>query len=255
MKNPTKILAWLALVLGSIALLLTPEYSAAFPPAANPTPARTPAARKPNDGAFTLFLPIIYKPPGPIYLPLVARAPSPTPTFTLTPTPIANPIQNWNFESGHTAWYEDPVNGIITNDLAGKPAHSGSWAAWLGGEIAPWGSTIQHYLSQYVAIPAGAKTLSFWYWIDSLEWCGFYDGAFLYVDGNRLVDFDLCQSNNTNGWRQWTLGIATYAGRSVWIQFVARLDDATNSNFLVDDVVISSNSSAPFAAHTPTPKR
>jgi len=239
MKNPTKILAWLALVLGGMALLLTPEYSAAFPPAANPTPTRTPAARKPNDGAFTLFLPIIYKPPGPIYLPLIARAPSPTPTFTLTPTPIANPIQNWNFESGHTAWYEDPVNGIITNDLAGKPAHSGSWAAWLGGEFPPPGQLLVHTLAQWVTIPAGATTLSFWYWIDSVEHCGYYDEAFVYVGTAMLVRFDLCRTNNTNGWVLRTVNIGAYAGQSHWIQFIARVDQDTNSNFLVDDVVIS----------------
>lgn len=234
--------------------MLTPEYSVAFPSAANPTSTRTPAARQVRDTTFTIYLPIIYKPPAPIYLPLVMRAPSPTPTFTPTVTPIPNPIQNWNFESGHVAWYEVPANGIITNDLAGKPAHSGTWAAWLGGEIAPWGSRIQHYLSQYVAIPAGATTLRYWYWIDSLEWCGFWDAAYLYVGGNRLVDYDLCEPNNTGGWRQATVNIAGYAGSSVWIQFVADLDDMTNSNFLVDDVVISSGVGAQ-GARTPTPSQ
>lgn len=229
---------WAAVIV--LLLILTSENLAAFPPAVQPTPTRTPAARSAQDATFTIYLPIIFKPPAPIYLPLVMRAPSPTPTPTPTATPIPNPIQNWDFESGHVAWGEYPAYAIITDDLQGKPAHSGTWAAWLGGEIAPWGSTIQHHLWQYVAIPAGAKVLTFWYWIDSLEWCGFWDAAYLYVEGNRLVDFDLCEPNNTGGWRKWTVGIESYAGRTVTVQFVAVLDDMTNSNFFVDDVTISS---------------
>lgn len=247
-RNSNKIWALLALLVGALALMLTPEYSAAFPPAANPTPTRTPAARQVRDTTFTIYLPIIYKPPAPIYLPLVMRAPSPTPTFTPTATPIPNPIQNWNFESGHVAWYENPPNGLVTNYLAGKPARSGTWAAWLGGEY-----DAIHELAQEVSIPLGAKTLSFWYWIDSIEVCGYYDAAWLYVGGNMLVEFDLCGNNNTGGWVKRSVDVSAYAGRTVWIQFLAWLDQDTNSNFLLDDVVISST--VGMVMHIPTPSR
>jgi hypothetical protein len=250
MKNSNKIWVLLALLVGALALVLTPEYSAAFPPAANPTPTRTPVARKANDTTFTIYLPIIYKPPAPIYLPIVMRAPSPTPTPTPTATPIPNPIQNWNFESGHVAWYEEPANEIITNNLAGKPAHSGTWAAWLGGEY-----NALHQLAQLVSIPLGARTLSFWYWIDSVEFCGYYDAAWLYVGGNMLVEFDLCRNNNTGGWVRRSVDVSAYTGRTVWIQFFARLDPDTNSNFLVDDVMISSTVGASAIVPIPTLSR
>ncbi|MBM3127428.1 MAG: hypothetical protein FJ009_02190 [Chloroflexi bacterium] len=249
MKSSTKIGVGLALLVGAIAAVATPEYSGAFPPAAHPTSTRTPAARHANDTTFTLYLPIIYKAPGPIYLPIIMRAPSPAPTNTPI-TPIPNPIQNWNFESGHTAWYETPAGEIITNNLAGKPAYSGSWAAWLGGEF-----DATHYLSQLVAIPVSARTLSFWYWIDSVEACGNYDNAWLYVGGVMLVEFDLCRNNNTGGWVRRAVDISAHAGQTRWVQFVAYLDRDTNSNFLVDDVVISSTVGAPAAARTPTPSR
>lgn len=241
MNSSTRLWVLLALVLGVLALFLTPEYSAAFPPASNPTPTRTPAPRKASDTEFTLYLPIIFKAPGPIYLPVVMRAASPTPTRTptRTPTPIPNPIRNWNFESGNTAWYENPPNEIITNNLMGKPAYSGRWAAWLGGDFPPPGQDLVHTLAQQVTIPVGATTLSFWYWIDSVEFCGYYDEAFVYVGTAMLARFDLCSPNNTNGWVRHTINISAYAGQTLWIQFIARVDQDTNSNFLLDDVVIN----------------
>lgn len=249
MKSSNKIWMLLALLVGAFALMWTPEYSAAFPPAANPTPTRTPAARTSNDTTFTIYLPIIYKPPAPIYLPLVMRAPSPT--FTPTATPIPNPIRNWNFESGHVAWWEDPTNAIITNDLMGKRAYSGSWAAWLGGEFPPPGQDLVHTLAQQVTIPAGATTLSFWYWIDSVEFCGPWDNAWVYWGSTMLAEFILCRANNTGGWVKRSLNISAYAGQTRWLYFIARVDSDTNSNFLVDDVIIGSGVGASAAAPIP----
>lgn len=253
----------------SFASLWMPEHSAAFPPAANPTSTRTPAARQPRDTTYTLFLPIIYKAPGPIYLPLIARAPSPRPTNTPI-TPIANPIKNPGFEQPNTEsgpWYAavqyvcGSLEGIDVRDtLAGTGAdpHSGSWAAWLGG--LPWGDCGYYsYFQQQVTIPVNGSTLRYWRWIQSDEpECSLdYDGAWvLFVTSaqHEVEAYPLCTSAATSSWVKRELDLSSYAGQNGWLTFAIRILGA-NSNLFIDDVALGTLPSAPLVWQTPAPTR
>ncbi len=80
------------------------------------------------------------------------------------PPPGGNLLGNPGFESGNTVW--TGTAGPITNNT-GRPARTGSWKAWLGGN----GSASTETINQSVAIPASATsaTLSFWLRTDTAE--------------------------------------------------------------------------------------
>ncbi|GEM_PF-1082001 len=221
-----------------------------------------------GDGSFngSVSADVLHVVFGPLYMPLVAKQPTVTPTPTSTPTPtrtstvtptptatpIPNPFKNGNFESGHDgSWYEDPTGVLITNNLQGKTAHSGTWAAWLGDRPGG-GFSRTDTVSQQVTIPAGGSVLAFWFWIDSQDECG-YDEAWVYVETTIVDHFNLCAPNNTNGWQKRTVDLSAYVGQTRWIQFIARTDSAYASAFFVDDVAMGTLPPAPARGQTPAP--
>jgi hypothetical protein len=152
---------------------------------------------------------------------------------SVTVAPPSNPIQNGDFENGRDgSWTEYSAQGwdLISTDIT-VPAHSGSWAAWLGGdndEIA--------YIEQQVTIPSGSSVLSFWYWISSEDSCGNDFGGVI-INGSTVVDaFDLCSSANTGGWVRRTVDLNAYTGQTIQLQIRAETNSSLNSNLFVDDV-------------------
>jgi len=149
-------------------------------------------------------------------------------TTTSTPT-----ICNWNFEQGHTCWTESSTHGwelIVISFPSGVTPHSGSWAAWLGGDYDDTSS-----IHQQVAIPAGSPNLVYWHWIASADVCGFDYGRVV-VNGTVVDVVNLCGSANTGGWVQHVVNLNAYAGQSVSLQIEAHTDASFNSNLFVDDV-------------------
>ena len=71
--------------------------------------------------------------------------------YGTTPQPTGNLLQNPGFESGAVSW--TGTSGPITNN-SGRPARTGTWKAWLGGN----GSTSTETVQQSVAIPATATS-------------------------------------------------------------------------------------------------
>lgn len=184
-----------------------------------------------------------------VYLPIARRAgsvgptptptvPGPTPTPTMTPTPPPSGLVNGNFESGQTGWTESSSHNyplIVNNfDPTGVTPHGGSWAAWLGGD----NDEISN-LSQTVTVPTGGSYLSYWYWFQSTDVCGF-DLATVKVNGTVVAQADLCDTNNTNGWAHTSLDLSSYAGQTVTLTFGAETDSSILSNFFVDDVSFQS---------------
>jgi len=268
MKNPNKALTTLAIILlgMSFVSLLTPENSAAFPPADNQTPtaART-SARKPSDADFTLYLPLVFRPLPPIYLPFVARQPSPTPSNTPI-TPIANPVRNGGFEQPNSEsgpWYAaieyfcgslEGVDLRHTLEGTGATPHDGYWASWLGGF--PYGDCgYMLYLQQQLTIPVGGSTLRYWRWIQSDEpICTLdYDGAWVWFGTaawHEVEAYPLCTSAATGGWVKREIDLSDYAGQNGWLAFIIRILGA-NSNLFIDDVALGTLPSRPLILQTP----
>ncbi len=152
--------------------------------------------------------------------------------------PPASPLVNGNFEQGPgKGWAEESSNGfpLITNDFLGNTAvtaHSGSWAAWLGGL-----DDETSVLSQQVTLAPGQTVLSYYYWIGSEDICGF-DFAGVFVKGNLVKSYDLCDSTDTGGWVRGTANVSAYVGQRVLLEFVVETDGSGNSNFFLDDVAL-----------------
>ena len=126
-----------------------------------------------------------------IRLPLVLKSPSDSSCPAIT---------NGNFESGKTTWTESSTHNWDIIISAGFPTgvtpHSGSWAAWLGGDFSD-----TSYVQQQVTIPSSCPYLTYWHWIASADVCG-YDFANILINGTPVYSYDLCTSANTGGWVQ-----------------------------------------------------
>jgi len=149
-------------------------------------------------------------------------------------------IQNGGFESGATAWTQWSSNGRslireVASLPADRPPHGGVWAAWLGET-----DDNIDYIQQQVTVPAGTPSLSFWHWIDSTDQCPVvectYDCAKVLFDGVVVDQYNLCFTNNTGGWVQYTVSLSAYAGRSGWLQIRVDTDLLLLSSLYIDDI-------------------
>jgi len=183
------------------------------------------------------------------YLAIISNPPTVTPTQIPTATPGGSAgIANGNFEQGRVAWTEfsDTSLPLITQEFPeGISPHNGSWAAWLGGILAPSGSDAITAIVQDITVPSDKTVIRYWHWIQSEEVCGAFDVAGIVVDYGApdpdVVDaIDLCSSNNTNGWRARTLDMSKYKGQTVTFFVLTGTDSSFNSNWFVDDFAFES---------------
>ncbi len=157
-----------------------------------------------------------------------------------TPPPTGgNLLQNAGFESGATVW--TGTAGPVTNNT-GRPARTGSWKAWLGGN----GSSGTETINQSVAIPssATAATLSFWLRTDTAE-----SGSTVYdtmraqvVDGSTVTTLATYSNVGTNAtYTQKSFNLTAYKGRTVTIRFTMTEDSSLQTSFVVDDTSLATS--------------
>ncbi|HOU12327.1 MAG TPA: S8 family serine peptidase [Anaerolineae bacterium] len=164
-----------------------------------------------------------------IYLPLTLKA--------YTPPILSTTIPNGDFESGLTHWSTSSAKGrvVIANTFpSGIAAHSGYWAAWLGGDNAETA-----YIQRQLAIPSSTPYLRYWHWIDSPDTCG-YDFGRVYVNNTLLKTYNLCLAQKTSGWIEQSLDLRAYAGLTVTFSISATTDSTLISNLFIDDLVLKS---------------
>ncbi len=166
-------------------------------------------------------------------------------------------LPNGNFEQGSVIWQEYSSHGwpLIVHEGSGPtdlpvPAHSGVWAAWLGG-----GDNETSSLQQVVTVPTTAPYLHLWGWIDSGDSCG-YDLAFIRVNGAAVKTYDLCWATAMDTWGEDAIDLRSYAGQTVTLQARVQTDSSLVSSLLVDDFFFSSSAAlqtvAPIGASMPT---
>jgi Zn-dependent metalloprotease len=157
-----------------------------------------------------------------------------------TPPPTGtNLLGNPGFESGNTVW--TGTAGPITNNT-GRPARTGSWKAWLGGN----GSAGTETINQSVAIPSSATsaTLSFWLRTDTAE-----TGSTVYdtmraqvVDGSTVTTLATYSNVGTNAtYTQKSFNLTAYKGRTVSIRFTMTEDSSLQTSFVVDDTSVATS--------------
>jgi subtilisin family serine protease len=226
----------------------------------------SPGAGSPNKLLYTGF---IGGAPQPTATPTVTPITQPTATATATRTPVAptptrtptptattappgactNYVQNPGFESGRTVWTESSVKGyvLICTATSCGPAiapRTGAYLGWLGGdrEIAE--------LRQNLTLPTGKAYLTFWYQIDSADYCG-YDKAYAQLkvgsSTKTLKTINLCTSTETTGWVKTQIDVSRYAGNAVTLIFRTKTDSSLVSSFFVDDAAVTNSSTCAAA--------
>ncbi len=155
-----------------------------------------------------------------------------------TPPPTGgNILQNAGFESGATVW--TGTSGPITNNT-GRPARTGSWKMWLGGN----GSTSAETEQQTVTIPSTATSavLSFWVRIDTSE-----SGSTAYdtmkpqvvVNGVATTLATYSNANATGTYVQKSFDLTAQKGKSVTVKFAMSEDSSLQTSFVVDDTALT----------------
>ncbi len=164
-----------------------------------------------------------------------STSPSPTPTAT----PGTNLLANPGFESGAVSW--TGTSGPITNNT-GRPARTGSWKMWLGGN----GSTSTETEQQTVTIPSTATTATFSFWvrIDTSE-----SGTTAYdtmrpqvvVNGTTRTLATYSNANANSTYVQKSFDLSSYRGQSVTVKFTMSEDSSLQTSFVVDDTALTTS--------------
>lgn len=159
---------------------------------------------------------------------------------TTTPPPTSgNLLANPGFESGAVTW--TGTSGAVTNNT-GRPARTGSWKAWLGGN----GRTASESVQQNVSIPssATAATLSFWLRTDTAE-----TGSTVYdtmkvqvVSGSTTTTLATYSNVGTNAtYTQKSFNLTAYKGKTVTVKFASTEDSSLQTSFVVDDAAVGAS--------------
>ncbi|MCH8612230.1 M4 family metallopeptidase [Arsenicicoccus dermatophilus] len=159
-------------------------------------------------------------------------APTGTPTTVpTTPAPGGNVVVNGDFEAGQRGWLGQ--SGPVNNN-AGRPAHSGSWKLWLGGNGHPSIDQVQ----QTVTVPAGSPKLTYWVAIDTAETSSLvgFDRAQVMVNNTPVASYS--NMDKTSGYVQKTVDLTAYAGKRVTLTFRALEDYGKQTSFVFDDVSV-----------------
>ncbi len=156
--------------------------------------------------------------------------------YGTTPPAGTNLLANPGFESGTASW--TGTSGVITTS-ASKPARTGTWKAWLGGN----GRTATENIAQSVAIPASTTTatLTFWVRIDTAEsGSTVYDTTKVQVVSGTTTSTLATYSNvnATGSYVQKTLDMSSYKGKTVSVKFLTTEDASLQTSFVVDDTAV-----------------
>ena len=151
---------------------------------------------------------------------------------------LANP----GFETGTPSpWQTSP--GVISSDAVDKPAHSGSWDAWLGGYYSPHTDT----LAQTIALPAACRSaqLSFWLHVDTRQTSKTAQPDTLKVqvlDDSGQVLATLASFSNLDaaaGYTEHEYSLTPYLGRKVTIKFTGVETTSLATSFVDDDNAVT----------------
>ncbi|MBM6402824.1 M4 family metallopeptidase [Phycicoccus sp. CSK15P-2] len=149
-----------------------------------------------------------------------------------------NLLQNPGFESGATVWTGS--SGPITNNT-GRPARTGSWKMWLGGN----GRTTTETEQQTVTIPSTATSavLTFYVRVDTSErtTTRAYDTMRpqVVVGGSTTTLATYSNLDATNGYVKKSYDLTAYKGSSVTVRFLLDEDVSLQTSFVVDDTALT----------------
>ncbi|WP_323100276.1 M4 family metallopeptidase [Intrasporangium sp. YIM S08009] len=141
-------------------------------------------------------------------------------------------LTNGGFESGQTGW--TGTAGPITNNT-GRPARTGSWKMWLGGN----GTSGSENESQTFSVPATATspTLTYYIRIDTSETSTTtaYDTATVQINGVTKQSYSNLSTPKAS-YVAKTIDLTAYKGTNVTLKFADTEDSSLQTSFVIDDV-------------------
>ena len=151
---------------------------------------------------------------------------------TGTSCDLTGAVTNGGFENGTSPWTGTTA---AIGAHSGRPAHSGTRFAWLGGN----GTTGTESLSQTVTVPAGCTqaSLNYWLYIDTSETGSTAYDRFTVKAGSTTMA-TLSNANAGSGYVQRSVSLSAYAGQTVTLTFTATEDYSLQTGFLLDDVTL-----------------
>jgi len=175
-------------------------------------------------------------------LTIQGTAPSATHSTSVSLTvtaPASQLLLNPGFESGNVSWVT--TSGVISN--SGRPAHSGTWFAWLDG----YGTTHTDSCYQQIAVPSSATsvTLSFWLRIDTAETTTTTQFDKLQVqirNSSNTVLATLATYSNLNAnstYLQKSFDLSAYKGQTIRVYFLGTEDSSLQTSFVIDDTAVN----------------
>lgn len=144
-----------------------------------------------------------------------------------------NPVLNGGFEEGNASWYEFSSHGLTLIQEFRIPAHTGAWAARLGGVVIDTA-----YVEQDILIPEGTSYVHFWFYFESTDICGYDEFRVEFNNYCIYNTFDLCEKYNSTEWIHGVLTMTGHAGESGTLRFKTVNDDIYSSTVSIDDVSI-----------------
>lgn len=157
---------------------------------------------------------------------------------TTTPPPTGgNLLANPGFESGAASWAGN--TGIITTNT-GRPARTGSYKAWFGGNA----TTSTETLTQAVTVPATATAADLSYWIrtDTAETGTTAYDTFkvqVVVGGVTTTLRTFSNVGTSATYTQFSHSLLAYKGKSVTVKFLMNEDSSLQTSFVLDDTAVS----------------
>ncbi len=149
-------------------------------------------------------------------------------------------LTNAGFENGSTnpaPW--TATAGVVDNNSASEPAHSGSWKAWLNGFGVSHTDTI--WQGATISSTATSATLSFWLHIDTTETSttNVYDSLSVQIrNSSGTVLKTLGTYSNLNaaaGYSQLSFDLTSFKGQTIRVYLVGVEDDGLKTSFVADD--------------------
>ncbi|HET7399176.1 MAG TPA: M4 family metallopeptidase [Intrasporangium sp.] len=155
-------------------------------------------------------------------------------TCAATPPPTTgNWVANGGFESGAVSW--TATSGAITSS-ASRPAHTGTWKLWLGGN----GTTASESAQQSFTVPATATApkLTYWLRVDTAETTTTtaYDKLTVSLGGTAVKTHSNLFTPKAS-YVQVSVDLTAYKGKTVTLKFAATEDASLQTSFVIDDVV------------------
>jgi subtilisin family serine protease len=150
-------------------------------------------------------------------------------------------LLNPGFELGNNGNWT--TTAAVIDSSNGRPAHSGSWKAWLDG----YGTTHTDYAYQQVTIPSSATsaTLTFWVRIDTSETTTSiaYDRLSVQIldsAGNLLQTLATYSNLNANTtYVQKSFDLSNRIGQTIRIRFYGTEDSSLQTSFVIDDTALN----------------